>query len=133
MRSRWTFPLLVLATGAIGQVRINEACSKNVVGTADGDDFPDWIELHNPGSDAIDLAGLFLSDDPTLPLKWALPVEQLAAGGYLLLFEGNDNDDGHHFDFKLSQEGETIYLVNSGAVIMDSLPMPFLRADHSFG
>lgn len=115
------------------QITINEACSKNVLGTADGNDFPDWIELHNTGPDAFELTGLFLSDDPSLPLKWALPAEELVADGHLLLFEGNNNDDGHHFDFKLSQEGETIYLVNSGSVILDSLPLPFLRADHSFG
>ncbi len=115
------------------QITINEACSKNVVGTADGDDFPDWIELRNTGSQTIELAGLYLTDDAATPQKWALPGEQLTADGHLLLFEGNDNGDGHHFDFKLSQEGETIYLVNSGAVIIDSLSIPFLRADHSFG
>ena len=132
MRILWSYLGLLLPCAAPAQLVINEACGKNVAWVADGDDFPDWIELHNTGVAATDLSGLFLSDDATLPLKWALPSEQLAADGYLVLFEGNDNSDGHHFDFKLSQDGETIYLSNSSTFI-DSLPIPFLRADHSFG
>lgn len=132
MRTCLIIPLL-LATAVAGQVRINEACSKNVASALDGDDFPDWIELHNTGIGALALSGLFLSDDATVPLKWALPSEQLAADGFLVLFEGHDNVDGHHFDFKLSQEGETIYLSDSTSTIVDSLNIPFLRADHSFG
>lgn len=133
MRAILTSPLILLAMSAMGQVRINEACPKNVASVADGNDFPDWIELHNAGPDAIDLSGLFLSDDPAVPLKWALPAEQIPTDGYLLLFEGENNDDGHHFDFKLSQEGETIYLADPGPTILDSLVVPFLRADDTFG
>lgn len=125
--------LLLVSCGASAQLVINEACSKNAVSVADGDDFPDWIELHNTGISAVDLSGLYLSDDPTTPLKWALPSEQLAADGFLVVFEGNDNSDGHHFDFKLSHEGETIFLSDSSSTFIDSLAIPFLRADHSFG
>ncbi len=81
----------------------------------------------------MDLSGYFLSDDRDTPLKWALPPESLPPDGYLLLFADDDNGDGHHFNFKLSQEGGTIWLGTSSSVFVDSLTLPYLRADHSFG
>lgn len=130
-----TGPLLIaLAVPAIvqGQLVLNEACSKNVTSTPDGSRFPDWMELRNTGSTPIDLAGLYLSDERDAPLKWPLPAGTLEAGSMILFFQGEDNSDGHHFHFKLAQEGETVFLSDPFTII-DSLDIPFLRADHSFG
>lgn len=124
--------LVALGLHAQAQVVVNEACSKNVRAAADGNDYPDWIELHNTGLSSAALGGLYLSDDALEPLKWPLPSITLPAGGYLLLFEGNEND-GTHFTFKLSQEGENILLSDAQGIQQDALLLPYLRADHSFG
>ena len=34
----------------------------------------DWIELHNPGSEAENLLGWGLSDELESPLKWTFPM-----------------------------------------------------------
>jgi len=35
--------------------------------------YDDWIELYNAGPTAIDLGGMYLTDDPSDPTKWMIP------------------------------------------------------------
>lgn len=66
-------------------VAINELMASNANVVADEqEDYDDWIELHNYGDDAVDVAGCFLSDDPADRTKWRIP----ATGG------GCDHDPG---------------------------------------
>ena len=49
--------------------------------------FDDWIEIHNYGVDAIDLGGMYLTDNLSAPTKWQIPSNNpaattIAAGGY---------------------------------------------------
>jgi len=46
----------------------------------------DWIELHNPGSQPINLDGWSLTDDMQRLDKWKLPYVTLDAGDYLVVF-----------------------------------------------
>ncbi|MCK4751802.1 MAG: hypothetical protein KAS75_00035 [Planctomycetes bacterium] len=39
-----------------------------------GDGYPDWIELYNAGSTAIDLGSMYLTDDASDPTKWMIPA-----------------------------------------------------------
>ena len=44
----------------------------------------DWIELHNPSSSEVNLAGLFLTDDRNNLRKWSFPEEaKINSGAYL--------------------------------------------------
>ena len=53
-----------------GGVVLNEVCAENDGSLMDEDGAsPDWIELYNNGSDAVDLGGWGLSDEPGMPLK----------------------------------------------------------------
>ena len=115
-----------------GQLVISEACSKNLDLIQDPfGDTPDWIELHNQGTEAVELTGLFLSDDRFHPDRWSLPNQTLEAGGYLVLFHGLDNSDGMHFPFKLDAAGEEIVLSSSAFAPVDVFPLPALRPNHS--
>ena len=59
-------------------------------------DFPDWIELHNPADEPVDLAGFGLSDDSGDPFKWSFPKVAIAPGAHLLVFaSGKDRRDLH--------------------------------------
>lgn len=84
----------------------------------------DWLELYNQGGGDVSLNGLHLTDDLTDPLKWALPDTVLAAGGFLVVFCDNDEEDGPlHANFKLDADGEVLALVGSpamGAPVIDS-------------
>ena len=70
----------------------------------------DWVEIYNREDVPVDLNGYFLTDDSGKPK--ALPLSgQIAAGGYLVV---ELDDDG---PFKLSKEGETVYLTFQGETI----------------
>ena len=78
---------IYLAPSAPRTVVINEAMASNGSQGADDDgDFEDWIELYNPTSEPISLAGYSLSDRPSQPRKWVLPEVRLEPGGHLLVW-----------------------------------------------
>ena len=64
----------------------------------------DWVELYNSGSTSAPLDGFYLSDDAAQPRKLSLEGKSIPAEGYLVITLGDDAP------FKLSAEGETVYL-----------------------
>jgi len=102
--------------------------------------YDDWIEIHNYGSDAIDLGGMYLTDDLSVAVKWQVPdndpaVTTILAGGYLLIWTDNDTTDaGLHASFRLSAGGEEIGLFDSdGVTLIDSIVFGKQTADVSYG
>ena len=95
-----------------GRVMIHEVLAANGSVHEHRGGYPDMIELYNPGSDLVSLAGLSLSDDPAKPGQFIFPVgAELAAGGYLLLYADNQHVENEwHVGFGLKQEGETLTL-----------------------
>ncbi len=118
------------------QLYINEILSSNTTGITDSyGNYPDWIEIYNAGTTAINLEGYFLSDKVDNPQKWSFPSVQLPAKGFLLVFatEEESTADEIHTNFKISSKGEALLLSdNQGNLIyrMDSIP---LRANISYG
>jgi hypothetical protein len=101
-----------------GSVVVNEFMASNQTGLQDEDgDRSDWIELSNPGSTPISLAGWSLSDDPTEPGKWVFPARTLPVNGYLVIFASNKNrapPSGQlHTNFRLSASGEYLGLFDN--------------------
>jgi len=86
-------------------------------GTLDDEDreSSDWIEIHNPTSEAIELQGWHLTDEPDELTKWEFPDVTLSANDYLVVFaSGKDRAvPGRplHTDFKLAGGGEYLALV----------------------
>ena len=61
--NKLVFPLFLFSFINGQSVRLNEIVSSNGDNLYDEDgDTPDWIELHNPTAEAIDIAGWYLSD-----------------------------------------------------------------------
>jgi len=95
---------------------ISEFMAKNDGGLLDKDgDDSDWIEIHNPDSVAVNLAGWRLTDDAGDTSKWVFPAEILAAGERLVVFASNKNlavaGSELHTNFKLSGSGEYLALI----------------------
>src|SRR5258705_10251019 len=66
---------------------INEFMASNTSGISDEDGAKsDWIEIYNPGTAAVNLAGWHLTDDSALPHKFTFPSTVINPGGYLLVF-----------------------------------------------
>ena len=91
--------------------------------TQDGD-YPDWIEIYNPGSESIDLTGYGLSDNPSESYKWIFPHVILAPYEHLLVFASGkdrknpgDIEDYIHTNFKIDRIGETILLTDDAGVL----------------
>jgi hypothetical protein len=49
-----------------------------------GATFPDVIELYNAGQHDVDLGGMSLTDDPTLPTQYVFPAGTIITGGGFL-------------------------------------------------
>lgn len=80
----------------MAEVRIQEWMASNQTTIADEDgDFEDWIELHNPGAEAVDLSDWGLSDDLDNPFRWRFaPGTVLEPGGFLLVWASGKNRPG---------------------------------------
>ena len=93
-------------------IRINEVMSSNSLFIDDDDDYNDWIELYNDSSETISLKSWYISDDKEDIKKWKFPDRQIKAGEYFLIFasDKDKNSEYVHTNFKISSEGETIYL-----------------------
>ena len=120
---------------------INEFMASNGSSLQDSQgQYDDWIEIHNCGSDSIDLRGMYLTDDLSNAVKWRIPDNDPAAttvpaGGYLLIWADNDTTDaGLHASFRLSAGGEEIGLFDSdGVTLIDSIVFPEQTVDVSYG
>ena len=124
---------------AAATVVINELMASNsTIRDPQGDD-DDWIELMNTGTTAIDLGGMYLSDDRANPKKWQFPAgTTIAAGGYLLIWADDDAGDspGLHTNFKLSAGGESVVLSDTdanGNTVLDAVDFPALGRDVAYG
>ncbi|HNY27602.1 MAG TPA: lamin tail domain-containing protein [Candidatus Sumerlaeota bacterium] len=112
---------------AQGALLINEFLASNSKSNADSQgEYDDWIEIANTGATALDLAGMYLSDDPTSPTKWQIPSgfpaqTTIPAKGYVTFWADEDVLDGPtHANFQLSSEGEDIVLVDrDGKTVVD--------------
>jgi len=142
MRQNGLFPFFFLAGliigSARGQVRINEIMASNTrtfPDVVDFEDYPDWIELHNPDGTAVSLDGYFLSDNLGDPFKWRIPNgATIDAGDYLIILaDGHDAAPGeshprgywpwrnfttesYHSNFSLSSNGESLVLTEATGI-----------------
>ncbi len=111
--------LILSAAQVFGQqVVINEVLTSNEDGITDFDgDRPDWIELYNRGSVAVNLGGYHLTDDPQQAQQWTLPDITLDAGQHLLIFaSGKDrNQPVRHFETVVRQGDEWHYFIGDSA------------------
>ncbi|HYG36563.1 MAG TPA: lamin tail domain-containing protein, partial [Clostridia bacterium] len=82
----------------------------NEVLTHTGPASSDAIELYNPTSDDVSIAGWYLTDDFHVPRKYLFPTNALVpAGGYLVLYQSNTFGLGSNA-FALSSSGDGVYL-----------------------
>jgi hypothetical protein len=103
-------------------------------------EYDDWIEIYNTGNKAIDLGGMYLTDDLAQPTMWQIPTNRPAAttipgGGYLLIWADNEvADAGLHANFQLNADGEQIGLFAAdGHTLIDSIIFGDQATDVSFG
>lgn len=120
---------------------INELMTDNVSDTLDSAmEYEDWFEIYNPGPNAVNIAGYYLTDNPANPDKWQVPLDvpqetTIAAGGYLLFFADENQSEGwNHTNFRLSNNGESLSLYGpDGFTLADFIGFGVVGEDLSFG
>ena len=98
-------------------------------------DRSDWLEIHNPATVAVDLAGWKLRDGGT---EWVFPAMSLGPGEFRVIFASDkdlrDPAAELHTNFKLSGSGEYLGLLDdTGAVVHQYNEYPQQTADRSYG
>jgi len=98
-------------------LRINEFLALNSTTISDEyGDYDDWIELYNDTPEAVDIGGLYITDDLADPGQYQVPANHpelttIPSGGFLLLWADKETNQGTlHVDIKLSGDGEEIGL-----------------------
>ncbi|MCA9237349.1 MAG: lamin tail domain-containing protein [Planctomycetales bacterium] len=125
---------------------ISEFMASNSTTLFDGDgESSDWIEIYNPTTATVDLAGWHLTDDEQSPAKWTFPAAPqtvLEPGGYLVVFASGQPTDDYvdadgrlHANFGLSADGEYLALTDAAnTVVHEFAPeYPAQRTDVSYG
>lgn len=97
----------------------------------------DWIELHNRGTEAVDIADYFLSNDSTNLTKWRVPEGVIAPNERIVIW-CNEQDalynNSLNTNFELADNGESVYLTFVDHItIIDSVSAIEIPANYSFG
>jgi uncharacterized protein YjdB len=111
----YTIKAVFEARPTVTNLKINEIMASNATVYAnDYGKYNDWIEIYNAGTSAVDLAGLYISDDVANPTKYKIPYGSpekttIPAGGYKILWANGDNYGGVlYLPFKLNKDGGII-------------------------
>ena len=135
-------PRRLLATGPL----ITEFMASNDGSHRDGDGkSPDWIEIHNPTDQPIDLAGYRLTDQSDDLDRWVFPSVAIPPRDYLVVFASGQESDEYvdaegnlHTSFSLKAGGEYLALVQPDNSIISQFgstndDYPPQRQDISYG
>ncbi|HTD68184.1 MAG TPA: lamin tail domain-containing protein, partial [Candidatus Limnocylindria bacterium] len=128
-------------------VFINEWMVANTNGIVDpaDNDYDDWFELYNPGSNTVDLAGYFLTDTLSDKFKYEITTNGphiIPPQGYLLVWA--DNETGQnlsagvprldlHVNFQLAKALESIGLFAPSGLQIDAISFTNQTDDISQG
>lgn len=133
-------PDCLVAAGS-SPVIVNEVSANNTVAANEYGRRNDWIELYNTTGQDIDLEGMFLTDDPTMPEKYQITQTLLGgstiipAHGYFVVWADNlDPLRQLHTGFKLSNNNEeSVTLTAADHSWSDCLTYSPMNGDESVG
>ena len=118
---------MLASTLATAALVINELMAANAGSVmSPAINFDSWIELYNPGNEAVSLNGLYLSDDPANLKLWRIPagVGSVPAKGYKVIWLGSNEIKKTQASFKLDCDGGTIILSDANGQIITSQTYP---------
>lgn len=132
--------VLPSSVAAAQDLQISEFVASNGGELRDEDgSTPDWIEISNVSTQAIQLAGWRLTDSPANLARWSFPSVSLGPKGILVVFaSGKDRTNTAaplHTNFDLDASGEYLALVRpDGTIAHEYAPAyPDQRQNVSYG
>ena len=115
---------------------ISEIMTSNKAAVPDENgEYHDWIELWNSTSHDISLHEVGLSDRSDT-IQFLFPDVVLPADGRVVVYCSKTNKaeigQNYHAKFKLSSSGETVYLFDRSAYLIDAVKVPIMSSDESW-
>ncbi len=120
-----------LQEGVKGTLVINEVISSNGKYKKYLSDYHDMVELYNSSAEDINLSGYYLSDKSKNLKRYKLPDVTLKSGGYYIVYCTGDGDSDP--DFKISTDGESLFISNEEGEICSFMNVPYLNHNTSYG
>lgn len=123
---------------SVKKLYINEVCSDNKTSLKDAkNNHYDWIEIYNGEDENVNLEGYSLSDSASKMRKFVFPSVEIEAHGYIIVFACGEekvrDGDIMYAAFKVSAGGETLYLASPERVVVDTVTVPALDTDTTYG
>lgn len=120
-----------------GTLEITEVMTSNNLYFADEEGrCHDYVEIHNTSGRDVSLKGWYLSDSAEKLRRWEFPDVRIAANGYLVVHcSGKDSfvSANHiHTSFKLSRNGESVYLTSPEGATVSAVDVPALNPDQAY-
>ena len=117
----------MLSTLLSSIVVINELMASNagtVISPATNCD--SWIELYNPTEQAVNLGGMYLSNDADNLKLWQMPsdIGSIPAKGFKVIWLGSNDIKESQAPFKLDCDGGTICLSDKNGQLITSVEYP---------
>ncbi len=114
------------------RIELSEIMADNIAAVPIGNDFPDWLELHNATLAAVNVSGWSLTDNSD-PRRFVVPAgTTIPADGYLVvLCTENAALPGLKTGFALSRRGETILLFDDKTNRVDAVTFGQQISDYS--
>lgn len=126
-------------TQGTGQLLINEIMADNEDTYPDPQEpgvYEDWIEIFNPGTTAVDMSGMYITDNLNNKTKWKVPNGvTVPARGYLVFIADGETTQGNlHTSWSLSADGEAVGIFAAdGTTLIDSYTFGIQQGDVSVG
>ena len=118
---------MIASTLATAVLVINELMASNAgMVMSPAINFDSWIELYNPGDQAVNLGGMYLSDDAGNLKLWQMPsgIGSVPAKGFKVIWLGSNDIKDTQAPFKLDCDGGTIYLSDASGQLLASQTYP---------
>ncbi|HEY2951591.1 MAG TPA: lamin tail domain-containing protein, partial [Verrucomicrobiae bacterium] len=109
--------IIVTNSPLLAGVVINEVLANNATLEEPDGLKPDWVEIYNPSSSAVDLAGLSLTDSTLTPQRWVFPAGSIlpALGFRKVRLDPDSPSSATNTGFGLKANGGAVYLFNRPA------------------
>ena len=114
IKASYLFGLLIFSiyNTAAQTVSINEVVSSNSVHLDEDGDAPDWLEIHNFGTQDVSINGWSLSDDADGVKKWTFPNITLSPDQYMVLWASSKDRATINYPRTLINQGDEFkYLI----------------------
>ena len=123
-------------TGLYEGLIISEVMPSNAAAVTDENgNYGDWVEIWNSTDHSINLEGVGLSDKGDR-IRFLFPNVSLEPDGRVVVFCDNTNqanpNRSFHAKFKMSSVGESVYLYDPNAYLIDSVKYPIMASDESW-